>query len=541
MELESQLLRKLRHELRTPINHIVGYSELWLEQVEDSVRPETLDDLRRIHAAGRELLRVVNEFLAPASIEVGNVELARLRDTLRTPLNTVSGYSELLIEDAADGMPAALVTDLHKVHAASNHLLTLVNSVIDLADIQHSAASEDGLPMTDKRHELINATPPPCEAVPTPRALATLSGDDARLLVVDDNETNRDILSRRLERLGYNVTRAADGQAALDELNTGDIDLVLLDVLMPGMNGYEVLERRHADKRLSDVPVIMISALDELDSVVRCIEMGAEDYLFKPFDPVLLRARIGACLEKKQLRDREAEYLRILAAEREKSEHLLLNILPQPIAERLKVQQGIIADGLPEVTALFADLVGFTKLSEEVSPQAMVEMLNRIFSDFDELAERYGVEKIKTMGDGYEIIAGAPIPRADHAEAVANVALGMRDVICRIRDESGWPLDIRIGIDSGGPVVAGVVGRKKFVYDVWGDTINTASRMESHSLPGSIQITERTYQRLRHSAFVFEDRGVIPVKSKGEMRTYFLRDKTPKPMVGCNLHRGTVP
>jgi adenylate cyclase len=254
----------------------------------------------------------------------------------------------------------------------------------------------------------------------------------------------------------------------------------------------------------------VLSALDEVDSVVRCIELGAEDYLTKPFNPVLLRARIEASLERKQLHDRERE--------------LLLNILPESIADRLKNREKLIADRHLDVTALFADLVGFTELSVTVPPADMVQMLNRIFSAFDSLVEEHGVEKIKTVGDGYFVLAGAPAAMPDHVEAIAQLALAMRNVIDGLRRETGWPLDIRIGIDTGGPVVAGVVGRKKFVYDVWGDTINTASRMESHGVPGEIQVTEATYHKLRH-AYEFEERGNISVKSKGMMRTYFLVGK----------------
>jgi class 3 adenylate cyclase len=350
----------------------------------------------------------------------------------------------------------------------------------------------------------------------------------ATVLVVDDNGINRDLLTRRLDRLGYAVRSAENGRQALEQLASGGIDLVLLDIMMPEMDGFQVLEHRRADPRLQEVPFVVLSALDELDSVVRCVELGAEDYLTKPFNPVLLRARIEASLERKQLHDRELEYTHQLAVERERSERLLLNILPASIAERLKSGESPIADRLVEVTALFSDLVGFTELTQSVPPGEMVEILNRVFSAFDSLVDEHGVEKIKTLGDGYVVLAGAPAPMPNHAEAIANVALGMRIAIQRLRLETGWPLDIRIGIDSGGPVVAGVVGRKKFAYDVWGDTINTASRMESHGVAGEIQVTDATYERLRH-AYEFAERGNISVKSKGAMHTYFLLSKRGSP------------
>jgi guanylate cyclase len=208
----------------------------------------------------------------------------------------------------------------------------------------------------------------------------------------------------------------------------------------------------------------------------------------------------------------------LLAAEQERSERLLLNILPAPIAERLKRTDGMIAERNEQVSVLFADLSGFTPKVERLRAEDVVTLLNRIFSRFDELAERYGIEKIKTIGDGYLAAAGIPTPRPDHAEAIADMALAMRASLAELPDAAD--LAIRIGIDSG-PVVAGVLGRIKFGYDIWGDTVNTASRMESHAPPGSIQVTERTHERLA-AEFTFERRGSIEVKGKGAMTTYLL-------------------
>lgn len=340
------------------------------------------------------------------------------------------------------------------------------------------------------------------------------------ILVVDDNRMNRFKLSRVLEQQGHTVALAENGRQALEMIRVQSFDLVLLDILMPEMDGYQVLEHLKRDSALRDIPVIVISALDEMGSVVRCIEMGAEDYLPKPFDPVLLRARIGACLEKKQLHDQEQAYVRQLQIEQEKSERLLLNILPKPIADRLKQGQSVIADSFAEVTVLFADIVDFTRLSAHMSPTGLIVLLNEIFSAFDRLAERHGLEKIKTIGDAYMVVGGLPTPRPDHAEAVAAMALDMQREIAQFHVEEGEPLYIRIGIHTG-PVVAGVIGTRKFSYDLWGDTVNTASRMESHGLSGGIQVTATTYERLQ-DRYLFEERGMIQVKSKGEMMTYLL-------------------
>jgi adenylate cyclase len=209
-----------------------------------------------------------------------------------------------------------------------------------------------------------------------------------------------------------------------------------------------------------------------------------------------------------------------LGAERAKSERLLLNVLPAPVAARLKESDEVIADGFDAATVLFADLVGFTPLAGALAPADTVALLDRIFAGWDELADRHGVEKIKTIGDAYMVASGIPAPREDHAEAIADLALEMGAEAERCAGETEMPLEVRIGIDSG-PVVAGVIGRARFSYDLWGDTVNTASRMESHGLPGEIQVTERARERLRHR-YELRPRGTIEVKGKGPMTTYLL-------------------
>jgi class 3 adenylate cyclase len=213
-----------------------------------------------------------------------------------------------------------------------------------------------------------------------------------------------------------------------------------------------------------------------------------------------------------------------LAEEQKKSENLLLNILPETVVHRLKEQPTTIAEAFGEVTVLFADIVGFTQLSTQVSPQELVALLNRIFSAFDELAEKHGLEKIKTIGDAYMIVGGLPVPRKDHAEAIIEMALDMQQAISQFNLETGFDCNIRIGINTGS-VVAGVIGIKKFIYDLWGDTVNIASRMESHGIPGKIQITQSTYEQVKDKIkdkYTLESRGLIEIKGKGEMHTYLV-------------------
>jgi class 3 adenylate cyclase len=209
-----------------------------------------------------------------------------------------------------------------------------------------------------------------------------------------------------------------------------------------------------------------------------------------------------------------------LNAERAKSEALLLNILPASVAERLKADDRSIADGFAEVTVLFADIVGFTKLSERLSPVEVVRRLNQLFSMFDDLADELKIEKIKTIGDAYMAAAGLVGSGDRHAHAMAEMSLGMLDRVAKFSAAYPEPLSLRIGLNTG-PVVAGVIGKKKFIYDIWGDTVNTASRMESHGTPGLVHVTEATQRRLADT-YVFEARGEVDVKGKGPMRTYYL-------------------
>jgi adenylate cyclase len=343
------------------------------------------------------------------------------------------------------------------------------------------------------------------------------------VLVVDDDPFNRQMIGDCLGREGYTFDQAENGFIALEKIGSSDYDVVLLDIDMPELNGIEVLRTLKNNITLRHLPVIVVSASGEFDSAIRCIEMGAEDYLPKPFNPLVLRTRLNACLQRKRWHDQEQSYIKQIETERAKSDALLLNILPPAIATRLKEGETLIADNFADVTILFADLVGFTSLSTVVSPKEIVFLLNEIFTAFDQLADEQSLEKIKTIGDCYMVAGGLITARKDHAEAVANMALGMLKVIERLNREYKTSLHLRIGINSG-PVVAGVIGHRKFIYDLWGDSVNTASRMESHGKPDHIQVTQATYDHLKQS-FKFESRGEIEVKGKGPMITYWLQGK----------------
>jgi len=353
----------------------------------------------------------------------------------------------------------------------------------------------------------------------------------AKVLLVDDSRLIRMSLRRSLIEIGLSdITEAGDGREAIEMLVREPFDLMLLDMEMPEMNGMEVLTVLRDTPHQPWPPVIVISGGTNLDDAVRCIEMGAEDYLSKPFNPVLLRARVTTSVERKKLRDQEALRMRQLEQQHEaitqeqaKTEQLLLNILPRKIAQRLKAGEEHIADAFPNVSVLFADMVGFTAMSRTMKASDLVKVLSDLFSRFDLITEKHGLEKIKTIGDCYMLAGGVPEPSDDHAHAAIDAALDMCLALEEIRERTGGALRMRIGVHSG-PIVAGVIGLRKFTYDLWGDTVNVASRMESTGEPGRIHVSVHTADLIR-SQFKLESRGCIEVKSLGAVDKYFVNGR----------------
>lgn len=362
-------------------------------------------------------------------------------------------------------------------------------------------------------------------------AESDLLSHHAAILVVDDEAAIRHVMTLTLKALGYhNLAEAADGLDALQLLREREFDLLITDFDMPGMDGFALLAEVKNDPFLRHVPVLIASGMNELESVARCIEIGAEDYLPKPVNTTILRARVTASLDRKRLRD--VDRLRVLGLqqekqllelEKEKSERLLLNILPEAIAERLKQGERTIAERHADVTVLFADIVSFTALTSDTEPEALVALLNDLFSRFDRLAEAHGVEKIKTIGDCYLAVGGLPVAQPNHVENVAQLALEFLAAVAQLNQERGTRLEVRIGVNSG-PVIAGVIGRKKFTYDLWGEAVNLANRIQSSGLPSQVNVSAGIHDRLQ-GRFQFMERGTIECKGVGKVRTYILLGK----------------
>ena len=351
-----------------------------------------------------------------------------------------------------------------------------------------------------------------------------------KILIVDDKQANVRLLEAMLRGAGYDsVTATMDPLAVCALHRDNRYDLILLDLQMPVMDGFQVMEGLKEIEAGGYLPVLVITARP--DHKLRALPAGAKDFVSKPFDLPEVLIRVYNMLEVRLLHlDTKTLYDRVVA-EQKLSERLLLNVLPHSIAERLKGRPEVTAKGFTEViadrfaeaTVLFADIVEFAEFAQSVSAGVVVDVLNDIFTRFDRIADKHGLEKIKTIGDAHMVAARLPVPVTDHANRVANMALDMIEAIDRHNEHSGHALKVRIGIDTGA-VVAGVIGKCKFLYDLWGDVVNTASRMESHGVPGRIQVTDTTRRRLSER-FLFEERGTINVKGKGEMHTWFLNGR----------------
>ncbi len=328
-----------------------------------------------------------------------------------------------------------------------------------------------------------------------------------RLLVVDDSQVNRLLLVRGLEQQGHEVVSAENGKEAMRLLRASPFDLLLLDIEMPEMNGFQVLEALLLDRVLRDMPVIMISASDELDRVVRCIEMGAEDYLTKPVNPVLLRARVNASLEKKRLRDQQRRLFRTFAT-------------PE-VAEEL-LRTGFMLGGKNvEATAMFVDIRSFTSIAETQDPAATIELLNDFYALTFDAITRQGGTVNQMLGDGLMAVFGAPMPRADHCERAVRAAREMVDNLAGFNSKqaaSGKPV-IRIGVGiASGKMIAGYTGTQhRATYTCVGDTVNLAARLEAHTkmVGSTILLDENTRKTLRADIRVTE---LGPIQFKGKQQ-----------------------
>ena len=497
----------LRHELRTPLNAIIGYSEMLLGDADDLGLADYVSDLNQILSAGQQLLEIINDLLDPNQVASGDVVfnleslVANLHYRVRIPLNSVIGFSEILLENATDQKLVDLIADLKKIHSAAELFLSRVNEIVDFSKID-AGLKASGPEVLDRSSLIYRALTSLRELAQD--SAAVTGGESGSILVVDDNEINRDLLSRYLERQGHTVQVADNGRQALEMIATGAFDLVLLDILMPELNGYQVLQHLKQSETWRDLPVIMISALDEMDSAVRCIELGAEDYLPKPFNPVLLRARVQACLEKKRLRDlkvaQQRQLLELNAALELRNRFIRQTFgsyLSDEIVDAILKKGGLKIEGEKRrATILMADLRGFTSLSERLPAEDVVAMINIYLETMTEIIQKYQGTIDEFIGDGILVIFGAPILRPDDPQRAVACAVEMQLAMTSVNDrnrQAGYPeVALGIGINTGEVVMGNIGSKKRIKYAVVGRAVNLTARIESYTVGGQIFISEST-------------------------------------------------
>jgi len=340
------------------------------------------------------------------------------------------------------------------------------------------------------------------------------------ILIVEDSPVNQKILSNLLKKQGYTVLNTTSGEEALKLVTTILPDLIILDILLPGIDGYTTCVRLQEQETTRDIPVIFISSLDATEDKIGGFEAGGVDYITKPFQPAEVIARICTHLRIRHLQRVLAQKNILLEEEKQKSEALLQNVLPRRVAGELLTTGHCAPKLYAEATVCFADIVRFTAASSHLSPETIIGELNEIFTGFDAIATRHHCERMKTIGDAYLFVCGVPEPDPRHAENVGRAALQMIDFLEKRNRQAQYTWQIRVGIHSG-PVVGGIVGTEKYLYDIFGDTVNIAARMEELGTPMQVNVSQATYKIL-HDTFSFIGGEKVEVKGKGKQVMYTL-------------------
>jgi adenylate cyclase len=484
MSAQQTWLAHLRHELRTPLNHIIGYTEMLLEDISD---PNPLGDgLRRVHANARVVQAHIALRLGSMWDEAVAPDLSALAVELDAPVATMMADIRTLAQhDPPAGLPQ-LSGDLVRITSAAAALHALIATGLSLGLLPADAAPDEDPVVVDP---------------------ALVEG--GLILVVDDDRTNRELLERWLVRDGHRVIAAASGREALTLMKQHPVDLTLLDMMMPDMNGLQVLAALKADPAQPRPPVLMISAYDETHSAVRCIEAGAEDYLPKPFDRVLMRARVGACLERKRLRDRETEHLRELdewnhALEERVSEQVTLlerlgrlkRFFSPQLAEL--IVSGGADDPLKshrcEVTVCFLDLRGFTAFAGNVEPEEVMAVLREYHAEMGQLILSHEGTLERFTGDGMMIFFNDPVPVPNPGERVVRMAVAMRDRVAQLMQRwlrLGYELDLGIGIAQGFATIGAIGFEGRWDYGAIGSVTNLAARLCGEAEGGQVLISQR--------------------------------------------------
>lgn len=505
-------LGHVRHELRTPINAILGYSEMLLE---DEPPEEVAQDLGRIRDGGRQLLGLVDSILDAGRIAADSgrdVEsyAAQIEADLRTPITSVVGYCEMLIEAEEEAGRTSMTADLERIREAARSLLATSGDIVRVAGEAETARPDaDSSAMTSGVLAKLR-----------PVAKADVEGEGS-LLVVDDNATNRDLLTRQLARHGYMVATAEDGREALAQMERQSFDLVLLDVIMPNMDGVETLKRIKADERLRDTSVIMLSSLDEVDSAVRCLQLGAEEYLSKPVEGALLEARIRANLEVRDLRTRERLLGERLAADRAMIDGLVTHGVPASMAARARAGAETVVETWPSAAALCLALdpapFGAAGVDEYVT------FLADAMAQFQLLAE--SIDGVDALVAGRAGLVAAALAEGDDAPAAAALAeLARRFLEDMAAHDAAAAALFRGGLHAGA-LVGSLFGAPRPRFDLWGEALDTARSVAELADPGVVLVTPPA-RSLLGGAVELDSVGVREVGARGSMRLHRLTDRS---------------
>lgn len=505
-------LGHVRHELRTPINAILGYSEMLLE---DEAPGEAAEDLARIRDSGRQLLGLVDSILDAGRIATDSgrdVEsyAAQIEADLRTPITSVVGYCEMLIESEREAGRTAMTADLERILQAARSLLATSGDIVRVAG-EAGAATR----VTDT-----SALASGVLAKLRPVGGQETEGEGS-LLVVDDNVTNRDLLTRQLARHGYMVATAKDGREALQQMERQTFDLVLLDVIMPNMDGVEALRRIKADERLRDTSVIMLSSIDEVDSAVRCLQLGAEEYLSKPVEGALLEARIRANLEVRHLRTRERLLGERVAADRVLIDGLVTRGIPASMAARARAGAETVVETWPTGAALYLVLddlpFGAGALDEYVA------FLADAMEHFEDAAA--SVEGIGALVAGRSGLVAAVLGDDEEPPSTTALAALAESFLGGLAEQDPDARSLFRGGLHAGPVIGSLFASPRPRFDLWGEAVDTARSVAELADPGAVFVTPPARSLLEESV-ALDIVGVREVGARGSMRLHRLGDRS---------------
>ncbi len=491
-------LAKARHELRTPINHILGYCEILLD--EEDMPERMLADLGHIRTGGKQLLELLSHYLDESNF--GRAQnWQQVQHELRTPVNHIIGYTELLIEQATELGQRSLLSDLCKIRTAAEQWLKLMESVLLPQNISASAEPAPPQPQSSESSQETIGAAPRLANEPQGRPLDI----SASLLVVDDDRPSRELLARRLHRVGYKVSTATDGREALDLIDRTAFDLLLVDSVMPGMDGLELLRLVRQNKTRTELPVIMVTGMDASVDMANALRLGANDYLTKPIDFEVALARLTTQLE---LRRAQAELNRRIAEMHQMAEELKVRnefvrqifgryVTNEVVQSVLESPKGLELGGEKRVvTVLMSDLRGFTSLTERLAPERVVELLNTYLGAMATVIAQYQGMIDEFIGDAILAIFGAPLARPGHPEAAVACALAMQAEMERVNRRLGRlgvpPLEMGIGVNTGEVVVGNIGSDKRAKYGAVGAQVNLAGRIQSVTVGGEVLISEAT-------------------------------------------------